>query len=327
MASLNVREVINACIQFEKEAKIFSIWKSKSKDLDSRIYELLANKPGDNTLESLRERINIKANLGEIKDSLDFLLYTGVVDKREGGYRTAGELYRRWYLGRNQKYFDEIKSLEPKENRFHTPNLKLIRFISIIIAVFVFFTAYVYTKHFSGAMFSVFFLWLISALVFWLRDIKLKDSTNDVDRIVEINGVVVQSIFDPVIQANQDHKIIIQASQPTNNPAEVVVTLQPVSSNLGIKGEHSYTFQTAGESKEFLIYLSRRPTLSSLLFPFAEQLLVKFDVITGRLLKSGYIKLNSDYNLTLLISSILSFACWIAWLIDLGAKLKDLFSP
>ncbi len=238
MSCVTMHDIANTCNQFEKESKIFSIWQSKSKELDSDIYELLANKTGYNTIESLRERVKIKVSLGEIRDSLDFLLYTGIVKSHENMYQAAGDLYRQWFLARNQNYFDKIVPIETDEKPLEPTNFRRIQLVSIFVAVLLFSTVFLTTRNLGTAIFSIFLLWLLSTLAFWTKDIKLRDSTNDASRIVQINDVIVQSIFDPVIRPYEDHKIIIQASQRFNNPIEVVVTLQPLSQNLSVKGEH-----------------------------------------------------------------------------------------
>jgi hypothetical protein len=327
MGSLTVQEIVEACNQFEKEAKIFPIWQAKFSRLDSDMYDLLASKPGYNTLDSIREKTKITVTLGEIRDALDFLIYTGIVEKGDNGFRAVSGLHRKWYLDRYETNLDSVASLKSENNIDSPTNLALIRTVFALTGIAAFVLTFIYLHSLAAAFTSLFFLWLLTTLVFWLKDIKLKDSTNDTNRTVELYGITVQSIFDPVISANQEHKVIVQVSQSMFDPLEVIVSLYPLSANLGIKGEHRYIFHTPGESKEFFIYLVRKSTILTLLFPFTEQLQVRFDVITGKMLKSGYIKLNSDYNFTLVISTLLSFAGLIVWILDIGTKIKDLLAP
>ena len=201
------------------------------------------------------------------------------------------------------------------------------RIVAAIVAALCFEATFFFSRSWSKAVLSLAFLWLVSTLAFYLKDVKFKDNTGDPDRVLEFKGVTVESLYDPVIKTNQEHKVLIQVLHKyTRRTQEVKVTLRPLSRNLGVKSAFQYTYTKPEESKEFILVLKRKATLSSLLFPFAEKQFVEFRAEVASKRQSGLIKLDADYTYSLIWSAIASVAGLLLSLVDLASKLANLAS-
>ena len=112
-ASITLDSVSAACKQFGKDTRVFPSWQEKFDDLDSRVYCTLAQEKKPQTLMEIHKQAKDYAEPGEVEDSLDFLVYTGVIATQDDKYHIAGTLYRDWFLARF--------SSDEKENSGKTP--------------------------------------------------------------------------------------------------------------------------------------------------------------------------------------------------------------
>ena len=77
---------------------LFQSWQESFTDLDRQAYRVLAEAETPLTIEEIQGLSTIAVAPGRIRDSMRFLIYTGIVVERDRGYSVAGRLHRDWFL-------------------------------------------------------------------------------------------------------------------------------------------------------------------------------------------------------------------------------------
>lgn len=197
--------------------------------------------------------------------------------------------------------------------------------VAMAVAASVCGATYFLSKHWGMAVLTIPLLWLASSMFFYLKDIKLKDITNDPERVLNFEGVTVEGVYNPVLKSNQEHNVFIQVChQHPERVQEVRVTVRPLSRNLAILSSFNHTYTLAQQTAKFTLVLGRRATLWTLVFPFTEKQLVEFSAQVGNERQSGLIKLNADYTSSLVLSAIASVAGLVMWGVELVRKIVDI---
>ena len=197
--------------------------------------------------------------------------------------------------------------------------------VAMAVAASVCGATYFLSKHWGMAVLTIPLLWLASSMFFYLKDIKLKDITNDPERVLNFEGVTVEGVYNPVLKSNQEHNVFIQVChQHPERVQEVRVTVRPLSRNLAILSSFNHTYTLAQQTAKFTLVLGRRATLWTLVFPFTEKQLVEFSAQVGNERQSGLIKLNADYTFSLALSAIASVAGLVMWGVELASKIVDI---
>ncbi len=126
--------VIDVREDFHNEIEVFSSWLEKFIVIDRKVFFVLACSKEQVAISLIQKQLKNEYSPGEVKDSLDFLSYTGVVAHQENKYETAGNLFKDWFL-------DRYKPKEPPKNDTLKKGFNFTRFlVSVFVVLFLFIT-------------------------------------------------------------------------------------------------------------------------------------------------------------------------------------------
>jgi hypothetical protein len=140
LTEITIDSVTNPLRQFNRDTRVFYSWLEKFDDLDQKVFYALAQEDKSMHINEIYKVIKDDTGLGNIEDSLDFLIYTGVIAEKGGKYLQLGNLFRDWFLMRAPNQEKQVKeNTDAKSLQQNQQGLNIKRLLLSVIVVLLIF--------------------------------------------------------------------------------------------------------------------------------------------------------------------------------------------